>query len=163
MEQVEVPEEEILVFPRGVVGFEEYGRYALFQLEDPMYLLQAVDDPDVGFLLLKPQLVEPSYQVPLSRDDRVLLGLRSGEQPELLSIVTLSKDGNPETVNLRAPVAINFSRGLGTQIIPQESSYPVRYSLPVSPDGTLQLDPPEARHASAGRRNGSQDLEASRC
>lgn len=165
VERVEVPEEELLIFPRGVVGFEEFGRYALFELEHPLYLLQAVDDPHVGFLLMDPALVDPAYRVTLSRDDRVLLGLRSGESPDLLCIVTLSVEGRPASVNLRAPVAINPSRGMGAQIILQDSDYSVRHPLPVSADGTLLLDvcaavepAPEEK-----RRNGAHGREAARC
>lgn len=165
VERVEVPEEELLIFPRGVVGFEEFGRYALFELEHPLYLLQAVDDPHVGFLLLEPALVDPAYRVSLSRDDQVLLGLRSGESPDLLCIVTLSVDGRPASVNLRAPVAINPSRGMGAQIILQDSDYPMRHPLSVSADGNLLLDvctaggpAPEEK-----RRNGAHGRETAIC
>ncbi len=166
VERVEVPEEELLSFPRGVIGFEEFTRYALFELEQPLYLLQAVEDPDVGFLLLDPLLVAPGYDASLSGDDRALLKVRSARQTKLLSVVTLSAEGTPATVNLRAPLAINLEQGLGTQIIPQESAYPVRYPLPVSPEGELMLDAPTSGRSgrAGGRRNGSRERqEATRC
>jgi flagellar assembly factor FliW len=138
-ERVEVREEELLHFPRGMVGFEEYTRYALFDLERSLYLLQSVDDLEVGFILLDPLAVRPGYEAELTEDDRALLGLRRGQRPDLLCVVTLSPEGVPAGVNLRAPVALNPARRLGAQLIPQESPYSVRHPLSVAPDGSIAL------------------------
>lgn len=137
VEQIEVPDEEILSFARGVVGFEEFHRYVLFPLESPLYLLQSVEDPHIGFVLLDPLLLMPGYQVELSAEDRSLLGIGNEGKPVLFCIVTLSAEGHASSANLRAPVAINPSRKRGMQVILQEGRYPVRYPFELSGEGSL--------------------------
>ncbi|MGE5620300.1 MAG: flagellar assembly protein FliW [Sphingomonadaceae bacterium] len=146
-ERVEVPEEDLLEFPRGMVGFEEFTRYALFHLELPLFLLQSVDDPEVGFVLVDPLLLKPGYEAQLARDDRDLLELKRGERPELLCVVTLSPEGVPAGANLRAPVALNPARRLGAQLIPQRSCYSVHHPLSVTEDGRIVLAGGEAHEA----------------
>ncbi len=165
LEQVEVPEEELLFFPRGVVGFEENTRYALFGLEPPLYLLQSVDDPDLGFLLLDPSLIAPGYGLQLSMDDKALLMVRDAREVNLLSVVTLSAEGTPASVNLRAPLAINVAKRLGMQIIPQDSPFPVRYPLHVTAEGELVVagSVSDRPARTAGRRNGTRHREVARC
>ncbi len=167
VEQIEVPDEELLSFPRGVVGFEEYDRYVLLELDQPFYLLQSVDDPHVGFVLMDPSLVDATYEVALGSGDRELLGLRRSERPGLFCIVTLSAEGGNATVNLRAPVAVNLRKRLGAQVILQDVPYPVRYPLALTAEGTLDLGTPDpsgsrnkqpSRNGSHGRRQ-----EAMRC
>lgn len=166
VERVEVPEEELLSFPCGMVGFEEFDRYALFELEAPLYLLQAVDDPQVGFVVISPFLVDPSYEARIGKDHRALLKLRGDQRPELFCVVTLSSEGVPSTVNLRAPVAVSPSNGVGVQAILQDSPYAVRHPLAVSPEGTLVL-PDTASVASRSADNGGGRpqgrREAARC
>lgn len=139
VEQIEIPDREIISFPRGIVGFDESTRFALFELEGPLYLLQSVDDPHLGFLLIDPLKLVPTYHVDLSAEDRSLLALGDDEQPELLCVVTLCRDGGPCTANLRAPVALNPAMRLGTQVIPAESQYQVRHPVHLSEDGMPTL------------------------
>lgn len=135
IEQIDVPEQEIVEFPRGLVGFEEFSRYALLCLEGCLFLLQAIDDPMVGFVLSDPRAVDPDYCARLTLEDRMLLELGEEDAPEVLCIVTLSEDGVPSAINLRAPIVFNLDRKLGAQAILQESRYPVRYPVAVSAKG----------------------------
>jgi len=165
-ERVEVAEDELLHFPRGMVGFEECTRYALFDLGHPLYLLQSVDDPEVGFVLVDPLQLEPSYGADLTREERLLLKLGRGDRPELLCVVTLSPEGVPAGVNLRAPVAINPAGRRGLQLIPQESRFGVRHPLAVSPDGSIALvglGGGCGGDAIADGLGSLADLEAARC
>ena len=135
VEQIEIPDREVISFPRGIVGFDESTRFALFELGGALYLLQSVDDPHLGFLLMDPLKLVPDYKVDLPAEDRCLLALGDDEQPELLCVVTLCRDGGPCTANLRAPVALNPVRRLGTQVVPVESQYQVRHPVHLSEDG----------------------------
>lgn len=137
VEQIEVPEEEILRFPKGIVGFEELTHFALFQLESPLYLLQSVDDPHAGFVALDPFLLDPSYRVP-AQEECGLLELETDDRRSALCIATLSDDGQPKSINLRAPIVLNASKKLGMQVILQEDR-DVRSSVALSQDGSLVL------------------------
>ncbi len=158
IEQVEVPNEEILHFPNGIIGFEELSHFVLFELEPPLYLLQSAEDPHTGFVVLDPFLVDPSYRIP-AREECELLDLEDDDRRSALAVVTLSADGLPQSANLRAPIVLNASKKLGTQLILQEDRG-VRHPLTVGRDGSLLLNEPStaegpiARSATAasGRR-----------
>ncbi len=137
VQQVEVPESELFTFPRGVVGFEEYDRYALFELNGPLYLLQSVDDPGVGFVLMDPFALQSDYEPGPSEEDRALLGLKGGVAPQFLCIVTLSADGIPTSVNLRAPIVFNSGRKVAAQVILADTRYPVRFPVSVDESGDV--------------------------
>jgi len=139
VEQVEVPDAELFVFPRGIVGFEEYGRFALFQMAEPFLLLQSVDESNLGFVLIDPTLLVPGYRAKPADEDMAIIGMHGGDQPLLMSVVTVSDDGTPISANLRAPLAFNPTSKLGGQVILPESPYAVRFPLKLSADGTLKV------------------------
>lgn len=134
VEEVEVAEKETFVFLQGIVGFEERTRYALFELEEPYYLLQSTGDPHVGFVLAPPSLSQYIYNPVLSDEDKDLLELDTDDPIDFLCVVTLSGSGKPETMNMRAPVAFNRNKMKGAQVILQDSKYPVRYPIPCRRD-----------------------------
>ncbi len=158
IEEVEVPEQEILHFPRGLVGFEDLNRYALFQLDGGLCLLQSVDDAHVGFVLLDPETVVPNYSPSLPVDDRALLVLEAGQEPEYLCIVTLSMEGSPSSINLRAPIAINTRRRIGSQVILQDMELPLRYPIAVSDDALAVPGQPPS--SSKARPRGGAEMPA---
>ena len=158
IEQIEVPDEEVLHFPNGIVGFEDLTNFVLFELEPPLYLLQPADDPHTGFVVLDPFLVDPLYRIP-AREECELLELDDDDRRSALAVVTLSTEGLPQSVNLRAPIVLNASKKLGMQLILHEDRS-VRHPLTVASDGSLLLNQPStdrgpmARGATAalGRR-----------
>jgi flagellar assembly factor FliW len=143
IERVEVPEEEILRFPKGVIGFDDLTHFALFVLDPPIHLLQSVEDPHAGFVVLDPFQLDPDYRVPAEEECRVL-ELDEGDRRMALCIVTLSPEGTPASVNMRAPLVLNSTKKLGTQVILPEDRE-IRHPLAVSPDGSLLLNPVSAR------------------
>ena len=60
---IDVDEKKILEFPEGLVGFEEYKKYALLQSEyDPFLWLQSVDRQNLAFLLVDPFVICTNYE-----------------------------------------------------------------------------------------------------
>ena len=49
--EVDYDETQLVTFPQGIAGFEEYTRYLLVETEDylPFLLLLSVEEPEVGF------------------------------------------------------------------------------------------------------------------
>ncbi len=149
-EQIDVPEDEVLNFPHGVIGFEELKRFVLFELEGPLHLLQSVDDAEIGFVVLDPFLVAPHYRV-TSQQACETLGLSREDERAMLCIVTMSREGRPISVNLRAPIVLNPSRHLGMQLITDEE-WPVRHPFCLDADGGLLLDERPGLAAAGGSR-----------
>lgn len=139
VEEVEVPDTELFILPRGLLGFEEYSRFVLFQMDEPFFLLQSVDEADLGFVLIDPTLLVSEYSAKPSHEDLTLIGMQGSDELLLMSIVTVGANGQPVSANLRAPIAFDPARKIGCQAVLPESPYGVRFPLRRAEDGTLIL------------------------
>lgn len=125
--EIEIGEEQIIDFPQGLPGFEERKKFVYLKPEESLFgSLQAVNLPELGFVVISPFVVCPDYHFDL--DEQVVsdLGLNKPEEVLLLSIVNIPH-GQPKdaTVNLQAPVVINTENRRGAQVVLAEG-YPLR-------------------------------------
>jgi flagellar assembly factor FliW len=120
----------LLTFPGGLPGFEACRRFVVLSSIEaaPLQCLMAVDGPPAAFMALDPRLVLPDYRCLLSAGDRSRLGVDDEGQLLWLTLLTLDARG-AAFANLRAPVVINPSRMLGSQVLPQDSLYPMRHPV----------------------------------
>ncbi len=128
---IEVSEEQILQFPRGLLAFESVHEYVLLPHGEgsPFSFLQAVSEPELAFVVTSPLWLRPGYRVDVYREDLEELDLREDDPVSVLAIVTVPRDGGEITVNLLAPLVINQRSRLGKQIVQNESAYRTRHSL----------------------------------
>jgi flagellar assembly factor FliW len=87
--QIEVDDQRLITFPRGLLGFARYTRYVLIEPSDGSYFywLQSVDTPELAFVVTDPSLFVSGYKVPLKRDQMDELGLDSENDAQVLVIV----------------------------------------------------------------------------
>ncbi len=130
--EIEIDENKIIFFPRGILGFPEQRRFVLLphREDSPFCWLQAVDDPDLTFVVVNPFVINPDYKPEFK--DEVLSGLEieEGDVIDLLSIVTVPRE-NPQamTANLLGPIVINVSKRLAKQVVLDPHKYPLKYPL----------------------------------
>ncbi len=120
--------------PMGVLGFEQMKSYLLIANpeEEPFRWLQVKDNASLAFIVINPFLVVPNYHPDLPQSDVEFLGLSRSEDAALLNIVTLH-GSNRATVNLKGPVVINRTTGVGKQVIlANAADYSVQHPLPLS-------------------------------
>lgn len=125
----------IISLPAGLFGFAHRTRFILSEVKDratPLKLLQSVEDPELGFLVLPLAL----DQGPIERRELQQAGTRAGISPEslvVLAIVTLRAAPGEVccTVNLKAPILIDGERQLGSQQVLASDAYDVRHPLPL--------------------------------
>ena len=126
-----LPEDRVLTFPRGIIGFMGHREFTLIQLreESPFLVLQSLDDPKLGLLVTDPYSFMPEYEVVIGEADRKLLAIESREQALVLVTVTIPQ-GMPErtTLNLSGPIIINNQARIGLQIPQTDSRYPAHYT-----------------------------------
>ena len=114
----EIQDDDIITFPQGLPGFEENTRFKVFHEEGKptVHWLQSVDDPELSFSVMEPQLLNLGYEFVLSDQDCELINLKEGD--DFAVVVLLFKDRKEgEEVpayqsvraNLNAPVVINVS------------------------------------------------------
>ncbi|MBH0201269.1 MAG: flagellar assembly protein FliW [Nitrospira sp.] len=132
---LEVPDESIVTFPSGLLGFPEQQRYVILDhdTEAPFKWLQSVEEPSLAFVILDPAMVYQDYQIDVPAD--ALAEIRAEERDDLALVVILtipSDDPGRITANLRGPLVISHQTKLGKQLVLSET-FPTRHPLfPVS-------------------------------
>lgn len=141
---IEYQPDAVCEFPAGLPGFEDEREFLPLELPRtrPIVFLQSLRRPELCFITLPVQTIEPAYRLLMSAEDLRLLGLPEDRQPELgrevlcLAIVAVA-EGQAPTANLLAPVVINLANRRAVQAIQSDSGYSHRHPLPV-PSGEEQ-------------------------
>ena len=126
---MEVDEDRVITFARGILGFPKYGRYALIQPEPDatFFWLQSVEAADLAFVVTDPLLFVPDYQVPLREETRQDLGLADLSEASVLVIV--NKVGDVLTANLQGPLVIHATTRAAAQVVISEKKYQTRHPI----------------------------------
>ncbi|MDD5789364.1 MAG: flagellar assembly protein FliW [Spirochaetia bacterium] len=130
MGTVTVDENQIVTFPNGLYGFEEYHRYAIIEAEyQPFYWLQSLDEKNLAFIIVDPFLLVSDYELDI--DDRTLceIGIDSPGDVILFAIITIPADGSAVTANLQGPVVINRKNSLALQVILSDSKWTTKHNI----------------------------------
>ena len=124
--ELEVQENDIITFPRGILGFDSLKRYILLGDGEPFGFLQSVDDPDLTFVVIDPRIIVHDYKVDVPRVEAEEIGIGEEEETAVLSIVTIPEDPNKMTANLQAPLVINCVNRQAKQLVLGEGDYSIR-------------------------------------
>src|SRR6478672_7986415 len=119
-------------FAAGLPGFPHVHRFRLAPWGPPgsPYLrLRAVDDPDVGFVVVPPWVFYPDYEFDLDDVTADRLGLRDAEEAIVLAVVTLRDRPEEATLNLLGPIVVNRYTHEAAQVVLPTTSYGVRTPL----------------------------------
>lgn len=128
---VEIDVDDILLFPHGLIAFEDCRHWVLLaDEENPLVAwLQSVSRPEVALPVVSPRRFVADYRVRVTRGQLLPLQFSQFDQAYVLAIVSQS-DGDL-TLNLKAPLIINLDRRLGRQVITSDEQ-PVALALPVT-------------------------------
>ena len=133
--EFEVSEELIVQFPEGLPGFEDQKQFAFLPYtvdEDnsPFAYMQSVQDPDLTLLLADPFLFFKHYSLNLNDEDAAQLGLSDSEETAgVYGVVAVPEKIDQMTVNLVAPIVVNWKEQKGMQIILDRSPYSTKHRL----------------------------------
>ncbi len=101
---------------------------------DPLVFMQSLDDPGLCFIAVSVFVADRAYELTLSDEDRLALGLSSGEEPAVgkqifcLALVTTA-EGSAPTVNLAAPIVLNTANARGCQSVQGCTGYSFQHPL----------------------------------
>ena len=120
--EVDVSADRILNFPAGLPGFEACRQFALLHAEGndapQLFMLQSLDDADVGFTVTTPDILGLNYEFPLSDDEVAGLQLGNADDASVLLIVSRGEPGaSPVRANVMAPLVVNTATRRGLQKI----------------------------------------------
>ena len=125
-------DEDIIIFPRGIPGFERNHNWAIAGDEDSIIKwLQSLDDAELALPITTPDIVMLEYNARIPDDEIEMLGeVQSNEDLALLSVVSIPPSAPWDmTVNLRAPILINVRTKRAAQIIVLNEDYPLRHPV----------------------------------
>jgi flagellar assembly factor FliW len=130
--KIQIESEQILEFPEGLLGFENYRKFALIEESDesPFKWLQSLDEQSLAFIVIQPEIFLEDYK-PLVPDDELKeIGLEDTKDAIRFVIVTIPQS-NPQdmTANLQGPILINRKNRQAKQFISRDDRHPVRYRL----------------------------------
>jgi flagellar assembly factor FliW len=130
---LEIQDQDILVFPDALYGFDQEKEFALLPLdptiESPMEWLQSLTSRELAFIVTDPFLFIPEYKMVLSESEQTQLGIESMESVVVRVIVTIPKVHTEMTANLVAPIVINQKKSLAKQVVLTNAEYDTKHSL----------------------------------
>ena len=106
---LEVAEENVVEFSDGLFGFKDVERYVLIdhREDSPFKWLQAVDRPDLAFIVMNPHEFCSGYDFTIPEEDSRALQAGAGRELVVLVIVGIPEDPAEMTANLKGPILIN--------------------------------------------------------
>lgn len=130
--EVEYTAQETIYFPEGLFGFEEQKKFLPISFEegsDTLICLQSLDEESLSFILLNPFFFFADYDPRISEADRSAIGSPADEDISYYVIGVIREELSDSTVNLKAPIAVNFHTRDARQIILEDPAYTFRHSL----------------------------------
>jgi flagellar assembly factor FliW len=117
-------------FVKPVLGFEESRIYSFQEYKpgSPFMWMISAGDERLRFIVINVFDFFPGYDLKLSNDDRELLGF---DEKSALVFGLVSIPENPEemTVNLAAPVVVNYKKMAGGQFVNLIDGYSLKEPL----------------------------------
>ncbi len=130
--EIEINEHQIIDFPDGIFGFDDVRKFVLLDAHDeksPLKWLQAYDEPDLAFVVIRPIDFMREYELVVSMSDIECVGADTAENLIVFAIVTIPSNPSDMTANLQGPIIINPEKRLGRQAISLSDRYSVRHKI----------------------------------
>jgi flagellar assembly factor FliW len=126
---IELAEDRVISFARGILGFPELTEYCLLQPGDDacFFWLQSVEDPNLAFVVTDPTFFEKDYSVPIRQEQMESLSMDKLEDAQVFVIV--NKIDDQLTGNLQGPLVINTVNKKAEQMVLAEKRWTTRHHL----------------------------------
>lgn len=132
--EIEVDEERVITFEKGIIGFPQLNRFMLLHDEEEgedagIRWLQSLEEPGFAMPVMDPLVVAPDYEPEV--DDEMLKCVGDITPDNILVFVTASipSDLTKMSVNLQGPIIINVDERKACQVIVDTEKYPVKFPV----------------------------------
>lgn len=128
--EIKVDDDKVIHFEEGLPGFEHLHYFVFVDSEEGVFnYLQAVEDPDICFIITNPYTFVESYEPSIQENYFEKLGGGATEHFVLFTIVCLRRPIETSTINLAAPVLIQTEHKKGIQVILEDKKYHSKYKF----------------------------------
>ena len=137
---IEITEDRVITFAKGLLGFQDCTRYCLLQPQDDacFFWLQSMENPDLAFVITDPALFVSDYAVPIRQEQMEDLRLTRNEDAQVFVIV--NKVGTKLTGNLQGPLIVNTVNKHAEQFVLAEKRWTTRHELVDLAEGESALE-----------------------
>lgn len=132
--EVDIEDEKIITFDKGIIGFPDMKKFTLIFDEEKgsdagIRFLQSVEEPKFAMPVMDPLLVKDGYNPTVN--DELLAGVGKLTEDNILVLVsvTVPSDITKMSVNLQGPFVINTAEKKGCQVIVEGDDCPVRFPI----------------------------------
>ena len=132
--EVELDDDKVLEFPNGIIGFENFTKFAIMYDEDDtsetrISWLQSLEESALALPVIDPLAIADEYTPML--EDELLAPLGNTADEDLLFLLAMSvpSDMTKVTANMKAPFIINAVTKKGVQLIVENEDYPVKFNV----------------------------------
>jgi flagellar assembly factor FliW len=129
--EVAVDDDAVISMPEGMLGFSEITQYVLIQHRDgsPFLWYQAVDEPNLAFVVVDAFTFFPDYEIVMSSEDVEVLGCEKPGDLAVFLVVVIPDNPEDMTANLRGPLVINVSNKVARQVVLADEKYSPHHSI----------------------------------
>lgn len=129
--EIEFQESDVITLSAPMLGFPELNDFVLISNEKsyPFLWFQSVQDVNICFILVEPEIFFPDYKPDVSKRDMKILNADEEKPPKLFGIVVVPDQPKNATVNLRAPLAVNMEKKLAKQVILEDDKWQIKSPL----------------------------------
>ena len=126
---LEIAEDRVIQFPKGLLGFSGMTRFCLLEpgTDAAFFWLQSTEDPNLAFVVTDPALFVPEYSVPIRPEQ--MIELKLGKLDDAQVFVIVNKVDQNLTGNLQGPLVVNTVTKEGEQMVLAEKRWTTRHPL----------------------------------
>ncbi len=131
-----VNDDKIMLFPRGLPGFEDERRFFLMDHAGSAKIkwLHSADNPGMALVVADPFELFEEYRSDVPDEIARELGITGPDGALVLTVLTVragQHEGEPPTIsaNLLAPIVISKERRTGAQVVLRSGEYGVRHQV----------------------------------
>lgn len=130
-DEIEIKEEDILHFDRGIPGFLGEKEFVILPISNNeiFSVMQSVTTPSLAFVIVNPFHFFQDYEFKLEDSIVEELAIQSEKEVLVYSILTCQDPFKNTTANLQAPVVLNISNHKAKQVILNNPNYQTKHCI----------------------------------
>lgn len=129
--KMDIDKSKVIQFESGLPGFLEEKEFVMLDIPDNtlLQILQSVATPELAFFVTNPHFFYQDYQFRLDEQVVDMLKIQDKKGIIILSILTIKDPFRLSTINLKAPLIINWPTKLGKQVILNDEKYDMKATI----------------------------------
>lgn len=125
---MEVSEESIITFPKGLIGFPDASKFVMFDHKPPFAWLHSTEDASLAFVVIDGSQFLSQFELNPPHNEPEM-DLKDDDDYAILVVVTVRGDPTLTTANIKAPLFVNLRNRRGAQVIYDDPNFPTRFAL----------------------------------